>query len=231
MAIRGNQRSNRRQSERQSEAIREAISGNLRLSVAITSSSPITSTWTKVSSERGIVDDGSFARSLASSLVGSVGTSLPVERNGAVLSTCMLVGSVGTSVPSTDRNQRQSEAIRGNQRQSEAIRGNQRQSEAISGHERTVDRSHAKARGQPPRTSQHLTAYLSREQWRRAEHLHAETGLRPFRASLQRAVAVAALSTAPVFARLVRVASTTSSMLKSSVTAASCWACSPSEMP
>ena len=105
------------------------------------------------------------------------------------------------------------------------------QSDAISGHERTVDRSHAKARGQPPRTSQHLTAYLSREQWRRAEHLHAETGLRPFRASLQRAVAVAALSTAPVFARLVRVASTTSSMLKSSVTAASCWACSPSEMP
>ena len=115
--------------------------------------------------------------------------------------------------------------------QSEAIRCNQMQSEAISGHERTVDRSHAKARGQPPRTSQHLTAYLSREQWRRAEHLHAETGLRPFRASLQRAVAVAALSTAPVFARLVRVASTTSSMLKSSVTAASCWACSPSEMP
>ena len=105
------------------------------------------------------------------------------------------------------------------------------QSEAISGHERTVDRSHAKARGQPPRTSQHLTAYLSREQWRRTERLHAETGLRPFRASLQRAVAVAALSTAPVFARLVRVASTTSSMLKSSVTAASCWACSPSEMP
>ena len=198
-----------------------AIRGNQRQSEAITSSSPITSTWTKVSSERGIVDDGSFARSLASSLVGSVGTSLPVERNGAVLSTCMLVGSVGTSVPSTDRNQRQSEAIR----------GNQRQSEAISGHERTVDRSHAKARGQPPRTSQHLTAYLSREQWRRAEHLHAETGLRPFRASLQRAVAVAALSTAPVFARLVRVASTTSSMLKSSVTAASCWACSPSEMP
>ena len=57
------------------------------------------------------------------------------------------------------------------------------QSEAISVHERTVDRSHAKARGQPPRTSQHLTAYLSREQWRRTEHLHAETGLRPFRAS------------------------------------------------
>ena len=55
-------------------------------------------------------------------------------------------------------------------------------------------------------------------------------GSRPAPRSIsQRAVAVAALSTAPALARLVRVASTTSSMRKSRVTAG--WACSPSEMP
>ena len=72
----------------------------------------------------------------------------------------------------------QSEAISGHQRtvdrpQSEAIICNHMQSEAISGHQRTVDRPHEKARGKAPRTSQHLTAYLAREQRRRGEHLHA----------------------------------------------------------
>jgi hypothetical protein len=66
-----------RHSERLSERHIERLSE--RLPHTRTSSSPITSTWTKVSSERGIVVDGSFA----SSLVGSVGTSVPVEGGAA----------------------------------------------------------------------------------------------------------------------------------------------------